>query len=147
MDGDLVRILVEAVVALALGGGWVADRSRLVRRTRDAEAGENGAIAAASSVISVREAERRATAAQKEAERAAEFAALRKLVEDHHKDDEREFGRIDLEVQRLRDHRHEFDNWRTRHEFYVDELRRDAGLITNPGVEPRKPPPKPPRGR
>lgn len=139
MDGDLVRILVEAVVALALGGGWIADRARLSRRTRDAEAGENGAIAAASSVISVREAERRVVAAQREADRAAEFAALRKLVEDHHGDDVREFARIESELTRLRDHRHEFDTWRTRHEFWIDELRRDAGLITNPGVEPRKP--------
>lgn len=136
MDPELIAAAVLAFLNVLTGGAWALDRRRLKGQTAEAE----GSLAG---VITVNEANRRATAARLEAERAAAFAALLKAVEDHHKDDATEFARVDAEVTRLRDHRHEFDTWRTRMEFQLDEVRRELGLVTDPG----RPLPQPPRAR
>lgn len=140
----MLGIIIGSAIAAASGG--TVGLQRLLRGKPRRNSDGADASATMNGVVSVKEADRRAAAATAEANRANEFAALRRAVEDHHKDDEAAFARHESELQRLRDHRHEFDTWRLRMEFMVDELRREAGLITNPGL-PGKPPPKPPRAR
>lgn len=102
---------------------------------------------AGDSVISVAEANRIAELKVAEANRANEFAALRTLVEDHHKDDETAFAEIKQQIKELRDAKHQQATDITAHGFrlrslddLVHELRIDAGLVTPPPTtRPRRP--------
>lgn len=145
IDPNVLGVIIGAAIAAATGGTMGVQR--MLRGKRD--------DSSATSMISVKEAERRAAAIKAEADHVAQFAALLKEVRDHHKDDDKRFreiedemARIDSEINRLRDHRHKIDTDSTRYAFQIAELERrimetrsqvglDSGVHRPPKPRPR----------
>lgn len=141
-------------IAATLASVWAVQRARGTKQSAARESGEH----AAASVVSVREADRRALAAKQEADRANDFANLRRMVEEHHKDDEDAFARHQEEIRLLRESRHQVDSTLTALQFglaatdrHLAETRVLAGIDSTVRPNPllqemqhRTPGPRPP---
>lgn len=147
MEDALTTALQGIAVSLGSIAATLASVYAWQRKGKSDKQHEHGA---GQSVVSVKEADRRVAQAKDELSRATEFAELRKMVEEHHKDDEMAFARHEKEIDSLRQHRHQIDNEITALQFglvatdrHLAETRVQAAIDTSIKPNPLlQPPPR-----